>query len=97
MRFRVILEIDGPEPGTPLSPGSKVKLSPPEQWIWQDILNQGSGDFDTKVLNVRIIKAGICGNCENPIAFADYLCEGCRADSIDGSTDYDNRVDLPWT
>jgi hypothetical protein len=93
MRFRVLLEIDAPDPGTPTGDGGTT--SSPEKWIWQDFFKEINGPLQTQGVTVVTVKEaiiilpGFCGNCERQVAFFDYLCNECRIDSVAGTPRYE--------
>lgn len=82
MRFRVLLEIEAPDPGTPVENG---KIVHPESWVWQDFFK----DNGTQVKEAIIILPGFCGNCGEQVTFFDYLCKICRGRSMPGMPGYE--------
>lgn len=91
MRFRVLLEIDAPDVGTPTDNGGQV--ASPEEWIWQDFFDKNAKEKFLRERGVTvkeaiIIKPGHCGNCGEEVAFFDYLCSACREGSTKGTAQY---------
>jgi hypothetical protein len=90
MRFRVLLEIEAPDPGTPIPEGGTT--ASPEKWVWQDFFNRLKPDRASgiTVKEAIIILPGFCGNCGEQVTFFDYLCGVCRTRSMPGTPQYDN-------